>query len=102
MHFPKLNSRLKSTSSHLLHNGKSVAHLSEDFRCNLEFCDRSLNITYIKRDEGFESDGESSTTTNGERTQDNVDGTNGGVEIKIIKDHVSEFQNIVKNGPNKL
>ena len=31
----------------------------EELRCNLEFSDRHLLITYIKKDEGFESDGES-------------------------------------------
>ena len=56
--------------------------------------DLSFQITYIKRDEGFESDGESTTTTASSGSQviragDNVDGgTTAGVDIKIIKDHV--------------
>lgn len=32
---------------------------AEELRCNLEFSDKHLLITYIKKDEGFESDGES-------------------------------------------
>ena len=32
---------------------------TEELRCNLEFSDKHLLITYIKKDEGFESDGES-------------------------------------------
>ena len=57
------------------------------------FC---FQITYIKKDEGFESDGESSsTTTTSSNTPivgggDSVDKSAAGVEIKIIKDHVSD------------
>ena len=51
----------------------------------------ALQITYIKKDEGFESDGESSTTTLGSVKVgvDSVDNAaTAGVDIKIIKDHV--------------
>lgn len=36
---------------------------TEELRCNLEFSDKHLLITYIKKDEGFESDGESTKST---------------------------------------
>jgi hypothetical protein len=58
--------------------------------------DVKFQITYIKRDEGFESDGESSSTTTTSSSStpvvgngnDCVDNSAAGVEIKIIKDHV--------------
>ena len=45
---------------------------------------RCLNVTYIKRDEGFESDGGESNKSD----NDNAAGNNSNsVEEKIIKDH---------------
>ncbi len=54
----------------------------DSVRCSVEFGDKSLSITYIKRDEGFESDGGESTNSSEAAAR------NGGTEEKIIKDHV--------------
>lgn len=43
----------------LLTDLQNKQNSSEELRCNLEFSDRYLLFTYIKKDEGFESDGES-------------------------------------------
>ena len=53
-----LVSDLQNNSSDPLRSGPKQ-NSSEELRCNLEFSDRHLLITYIKKDEGFESDGES-------------------------------------------
>ena len=48
--------------AHIVTDLQSEARKSnpaEELRCNLEFSDKHLLITYIKKDEGFESDGES-------------------------------------------
>ena len=36
---------------------------NEESRCNLEVADRHLHVTYIRKDEGFESDGESTKSS---------------------------------------
>ena len=36
-----------------------TSNQNEELRCNVEFSERHLVLTYIKKDEGFESDGES-------------------------------------------
>ena len=46
-------------SSQLSGNHHGPAAVAEELRCNLEFSDKHLLVTYIKKDEGFESDGES-------------------------------------------
>ena len=56
-------------------------------RCSLEFGDRNLLVTYIKRDEGFESDGES-TKSNDVIAINDQESSCTNVEEKIIKDHV--------------
>ena len=83
----------------------------EESRCNLEVADRHLHVTYIRKDEGFESDGESTKSSShsmeipshtndksqtSEVTNINVDRllnqpavTNAsGPEVKIVNDHV--------------
>jgi hypothetical protein len=65
-------------------------------RCHLEFTERHLTFTYVKRDEGFESDTESAKSVEPPSSvlpspvqQLEVDKT--GVEEKIIKDHVFRY-----------
>lgn len=80
--------RLSSTSPQQKEKSNQA---SEDFRCNLEFFDRSLIISFVKKDEGFESDGESSTLPNGERMMPNsVESRNSGIEVETVKDHASQ------------
>ena len=64
-------------------------------RCYDIFCfDRCLNVTYIKRDEGFESDGsDHSDNANAANAAANAlalaanSGSSNSEEEKIIKDH---------------
>lgn len=49
---------------------------TQQTKCNIEFSDRNLLITFIKKDEGFESDGELEVLC---------------AEEKIIKDHVFKY-----------
>ena len=52
------------------------------------FFDRCLNVTYIKRDEGFESDGsDHSDSANAALALAANSGSSNSVEEKIIKDH---------------
>ena len=70
----------------------------EEFRCSLELGDKNLVVNFIKRDEGFESDGgESTRSMSTEEVNNNSKpndiGTNS-VEEKIIKDHVFKIRNL--------
>jgi hypothetical protein len=67
-------------------------------RCHLEFSDRQLTVTYVKKDEGFESDTESAKSVEPAAahahcsgTEDDEDKTVSAVEEKIIKDHVFRY-----------
>ena len=62
-------------------------------RCHLEFSDRHLTLTYIKKDEGFESDTESAQSVGPPEEEEEPDNnkTVSGVEEKIIKDHVFRY-----------
>jgi len=67
---------------------------ADEVRCNVEFSDRNLLITFIKKDEGFESDTESakSVESPGQNVAAESDKSNvSAVEEKIIKDHVFRF-----------
>ncbi len=62
-------------------------------RCNIEFGEKSLAVTYIRRDEGFESDGESTKSSSTEEVNNangvsKGNGSAAGIDEKIIKDHV--------------
>lgn len=68
---------------------KTGAVTGSDIRCSLQFVDKSLNVTYIKKDEGFfESDGESSTKSSSIEEVHKSSSHNTSVEEKIIHDHV--------------
>ena len=64
-------------------------------RCHLEFSDRQLTVTYIKKDEGFESDTESAKSVEPPSVvvadDEDEDKPVSGVEEKIIKDHVFRY-----------
>lgn len=67
---------------------------SDEVRCNVEFSDRNLLITFIKKDEGFESDTESAKsveTPDSGITKETDKAVVSGSEEKIIKDHVFRF-----------
>ena len=49
--------------------------------------DRCLNVTYIKRDEGFESDGSDNSDSAAAAAAAALAIANSGSEEKIIKDH---------------
>ena len=82
--------------------GKPVKVTEKDLRCNLEFGgDRWLHLTYIKKDEGFESDGESSTKSNGDGGSGSGAVASGGDnnhEEKVIKDHVFNDDSSASSG----
>ena len=110
--YPKPSSR---TGSELV-SGSSLQirkHAQDESRCNLEVADRHLHVTYIRKDEGFESDGESTKSSSNsmesannssnEKSQIHSDINNltlngysnqpvatnsAGFEVKIVKDHV--------------
>ena len=56
----------------------------DEIRCNVEFSDKNLLVTFIKKDEGFESDTESAKSVD---QQPVLDKSCAGDE-KIIADHV--------------
>lgn len=68
------------------------AHHKET-RCHLEFSERHLTVTYIKKDEGFESDTESAKSVEPPSSAclEEDDKPVSGVEEKIIKDHVFRY-----------
>ena len=64
----------------------------DEIRCNLEFSDKNLLVTFIKKDEGFESDTESAKSVENQPvTAVNATEDKSGVDEKIIKDHVFRF-----------
>jgi len=63
----------------------SKKSVHDEIRCNVEFSDRNLMVTFIKKDEGFESDTESSKSIESPAAEDK---SVSAVEEKIIKDHV--------------
>ena len=72
---------------------KTRATCSDEIRCNLEFSDKNLLVTFIKKDEGFESDTESAKSVENQPVVTAVNPTEdkSGVDEKIIKDHVFRF-----------
>jgi hypothetical protein len=92
-------------------------HTQDESRCNLEVADRHLHVTYIRKDEGFESDGESTKSSSNsmesannatEKSQIHSEISNlkvdnfinqqvvtntAGCEVKIVKDHVFRHPN---------
>jgi len=62
--------------------------VQDEIRCNVEFSDRNLLVTFIKKDEGFESDTESSKSVESPAVEDK---SVSAVDEKIIKDHVFRF-----------
>ena len=70
--------RLSEVVASLQSEAKLDKVAAEEVRCNLEFSERNLLVTFIKKDEGFESDTESAKSLEAA----------GGGEEKIIKDHV--------------
>jgi hypothetical protein len=74
--------------------GGGPAHEHHETRCHLEFSDRQLTVTYIKKDEGFESDTESAKSVEPPahaQVGDNDVAAAAAVEEKIIKDHVFRY-----------
>ena len=69
----------------------------DEIRCNLEFSERNLLVTFIKKDEGFESDTESAKSL--EPNESGEEKTTSGADEKIIKDHVYRFN---ESGTNQL
>jgi len=79
-----------------LANKKGVEH-HDEVRCNVGFSDKSLLITFIKKDEGFESDTESAKSVENAEAivADDPDKSDVSVvEEKIIKDHVFRFNEV--------
>ena len=71
-----------------------------DERCNLKISDKNLHVTYIKRDEGFESDGESSSKSSTNMVVGVVQpDASAGIEVKIIKDHVFNYHDKSQASP---
>ena len=68
---------------------KTGALVDTETRCNVEFSDKNLLVTYIKKDEGFESDTESAKSV--ENNPAVVSGDKAVSDEKIIKDHVFRF-----------
>ena len=62
------------------------ATVPAEVRCNVEFSERNLLVTYIKKDEGFESDTESANSVEPKEEK-----SSSAVDEKIIKDHVFRF-----------
>ena len=90
-------------------SGIQTKQTQEESRCNLEVADKHLHVTYIRKDEGFESDGESTKSSsnsiennveksqihsgNGNVCVDNfsnpqVSTNSAGFEEQIVNDHV--------------
>ena len=65
--------------------------IPDEIRCNVEFSDKNLLVTFIKKDEGFESDTESAKSVENQPVNPAEDKSVGGAEEKIIKDHVFRF-----------
>ena len=59
----------------------------DEIRCNVEFSDKNLLVTFIKKDEGFESDTESAKSVENSESVQVEDKSCSGDE-KIINDHV--------------
>ena len=68
---------------------KAGAVVDTETRCNVEFSDKNLLVTFIKKDEGFESDTESAKSVEPSTTV--VTGDKSVSDEKIIKDHVFRF-----------
>ena len=68
------------------HVDKKLGVGNDEVRCNVEFSDRNLLVTYIKKDEGFESDTESANSVEPKEEK-----SSSGADEKIIKDHVFRF-----------
>ena len=68
---------------------KAGAVVDTETRCNVEFSDKNLLVTFIKKDEGFESDTESAKSV--ENNPAVVSGDKSVSDEKIIKDHVFRF-----------
>ena len=66
--------------------GEKKAVVVDEVRCNVEFSDRNLLVTYIKKDEGFESDTESANSVEPKEEK-----SSAAADEKIIKDHVFRF-----------
>jgi len=81
--------RLSGVVSSLYQESKVKQH-HEELRCNLEFSERNLLVTFIKKDEGFESDTESAKSLEPGAGLGAEEKSVSGEE-KIIKDHVFRF-----------
>ena len=68
---------------------KAGTVVDTETRCNVEFSDKNLLVTFIKKDEGFESDTESAKSV--ENNPAVVAGDKSVSDEKIIKDHVFRF-----------
>ena len=71
--------------------GNNKKTVQDEIRCNVEFSDKNLLITFIKKDEGFESDTESSKSVEPGGEAGAADKSVSAVDEKIIKDHVFRF-----------
>ena len=68
----------------------------DEIRCNLEFSERNLLVTFIKKDEGFESDTESAKSLEvpavaASKADPPGETGRSATDEKIIKDHVFGF-----------
>ncbi|KAB7506421.1 hypothetical protein Anas_04268 [Armadillidium nasatum] len=70
--------------------GKEYSHVCID---KLQIDEERLRISKSRRDEGFESDSESSSTASGSLIEENVCGS---PEIKVIQDHVLRLEKLLR------
>lgn len=83
--------RLSDVVSSLQEEAKLKKSSGDEIRCNLEFSERNLLVTFIKKDEGFESDTESAKSLEPGGGEGVEEKSVPGTDEKIIKDHVYRF-----------
>ena len=68
-------------------NDTSDTNVADEIRCQIEFSDKNLVVTFTKKDEGFESDGESFRSVENQKLLASEEKPISSDE-KIIADHV--------------
>lgn len=91
--------RLSDVVSKLQQDNK-LKKSQDEIRCNLEFSERNLLVTFIKKDEGFESDTESAKSL--EPAAGEEEKSVSAADEKIIKDHVFRFNESGKKSISML
>ena len=79
--------RLSEVVSAFQTDADKKSSVVDEIRCNVEFSDKNLLVTFIKKDEGFESDTESAKSVENSESPAVEDKSCSGDE-KIINDHV--------------